>query len=59
MLHIKFKKTGPAVLEKTFKDYAILYMYIAQGQGLITLVHNFDCNLKGLILWSYIVSYSH
>ena len=32
-------KIGQAVLEKkTFKDYHILYMYIAQGQGQITLV---------------------
>ena len=30
-------RPGPAVLEKkTFKDYEILYMYIAQGQGQIT-----------------------
>ena len=34
-------KTGQAVLEKkTFKDYEILYMYIAQGQGQITLEDN-------------------
>ena len=26
-------KIGQAVSEKTFKDYAILYLYIAQGQG--------------------------
>ena len=31
-------KIGQAVSEKkTFKDYEILYMYIAQGQGQITL----------------------
>ena len=31
-------KIGQAVLEKKlFKDYEILYMYIAQGQGQITL----------------------
>ena len=31
-------KIPPAVSEKkTFKDYTILYMYIAQGQGQITL----------------------
>ena len=31
-------KIGPAVSEqKTFKDYKILYMYLAQGQGQITL----------------------
>ena len=31
-------KTAQAVLEKkTFKNYTILYMYIAQGQGQITL----------------------
>ena len=29
-------KTAQAVSEKTFKNYAILYMYIAQGQGQIT-----------------------
>ena len=30
-------KTGQAVSEKKkFKDYEILYMYIAQGQGQIT-----------------------
>ena len=31
-------KVGQAVSEKiTFKDYTILYMYLAQGQGQITL----------------------
>ena len=31
------KKMGRAVLEKkTFKDFMILYQYIAQGQGQIT-----------------------
>ena len=30
-------KICPAVLEKIFKDYKILYMYIAQGQGQISL----------------------
>ena len=30
-------KIGQAVSEKTFKDYDVLYMYIAQGQELITL----------------------
>ena len=30
-------KIGLAVLEKMFKDYEILYMYKAQGQGQITL----------------------
>ena len=29
-------KIGQAVSEKKFKDYKILYMYIAQGQGQIT-----------------------
>ena len=32
--HVKY---GQAISKKkTFKDYAILYMYIAQGQGQIT-----------------------
>ena len=30
-------KTGEAVLEKKFKDFMILYLYIAQGQGQITM----------------------
>ena len=30
-------KVGQAVLEKTFNDNEILFMYIAQGQGQITL----------------------
>ena len=29
-------KIGQALSEKMFKDYTILYMYIAQGQGQIT-----------------------
>ena len=29
-------KIGQSVSKKTFKDYNILYMYIAQGQGQIT-----------------------
>ena len=38
-------KIGQAVSEKKFKDYTILYMYIAQGQGWITTMgQNFDCN---------------
>ena len=53
-------KTGQGVTEKKkFKDYEILYLYIAQGQGRITdFIHlfspgaradnpagqNFDCN---------------
>ena len=33
------------VSEKTFKNYTILYMYIAQGQEQITSTgQNFDCN---------------
>ena len=33
------------VSEKTFKNYTILYMYIAQGQEQITSRgQNFDCN---------------
>ena len=36
---------GDAVSEKTFKDDMILYLYIAQGQGQITLVgQTFDPN---------------
>ena len=30
-------KIAPAVLEKTLNDYKTLYMYIALGQGQITL----------------------
>ena len=39
-------KTDEVVSEKkTFKDHAILYIYIAQGQGQITFRDkNFDCN---------------
>ena len=44
-LHMKSLKTGQVVSEKTFKDYMILNMYVAQGQGHITAKgHNFDCN---------------
>ena len=44
-------KIGQAVSEKkTFKDYKILYMYIAQGQGQILQEDMFDCSLKGLLL---------
>ena len=33
--------------KKTFKDYTILYMYIAREQGSITPGgQNFDCNKK-------------
>ena len=39
-------KIAQAIFEKkTFKNYTILYMYIAQGQGQITpRGQNFDCN---------------
>ena len=38
-------KIASTVSEKTFKNYTILHMYIAQGQGQITLwVQNFDYN---------------
>ena len=39
-------KTGHVVLEKkTFKDFKVLYLYIAQGQGQITpRKQNFDSN---------------
>ena len=38
-------KIGQVVSEKIFKDYKILYMYIAKGQGQITpRRQNFDCN---------------
>ena len=38
-------KVDRAVLEKTFKKFTILYMYIAKEQGQITLRgHNFDYN---------------
>ena len=30
------KKMSQAVSEKTFKDFMIVYLYIAQGQGQIT-----------------------
>ena len=38
-------KIAQVVSEKTFKNYTILYMYIAQGQGQITLRgQKFDYN---------------
>ena len=38
-------KIAHAVSEKKFKNYTILYMYIAQGQGRITpRGQNLDCN---------------
>ena len=41
-------KIGRAVSEKkTFKDYTILYIYKAKGQGRITVgEQKFDCNLE-------------
>ena len=46
MAAILFNDAEPAVSEKnTFKNYTILYMYIAQWQGQITLKgQNFDYN---------------
>ena len=38
-------KIAKGLSEKTFINYTILYMYIAKGQGHITLNgQNFDCN---------------
>ena len=34
--------------EKTFKDYTILYMYIAQGQGQVTTCNKFSIVTKSL-----------
>ena len=52
-------KTGQAVSEKMkFKDYAILYMYTAQGKADNPEEQNSDFNLKSLLLWSYIVNFS-
>ena len=34
---MKSGEIGHTVLEKTFKDNEVLYLYIAQGQGKITL----------------------
>ena len=40
---MKSVKIGQALSEKTFNDYIILYMYIAQGEGQVTLGgQNFD-----------------
>ena len=49
-------KIAQAVLKKkTFKNYTILYMYIAQGQGQITpRGQNLDYNIDGLLLLSLI-----
>ena len=52
-------KTGQAVSKKTCKDYDILYMYIAQGQGKITLGDKIFVVIKCLLLWSFNVSFSH
>ena len=53
-------KIAQAVSEKMLKNYTILYMYIAQGQGqIMPRGQNFDCNYKVLIIQSYIVSFSH
>ena len=47
--------------KKTFKNNIILYMYIAQGQGQITIWgQNFDSTTKMFYYFnSYIVSFSH
>ena len=38
--------------QKTFKNYTILYMYIAQGQGQITLLgQNFDYNITKMFYY--------
>ena len=40
---MKSGKIAQSVSKKAFKNYTILYMYIAQGQGQITLGEkNFD-----------------
>ena len=47
-------KIGQAVSEKkTFKNYDILYMYIAQGQGPITLGDNFFVVTKGVYYFDH------
>ena len=45
---MKSSENGQAVSEKkTFKEYTILYMYMAQGQGQITPEEqNFNCYKK-------------
>ena len=46
--------------EKLFNNFMILYMYTAQRQGKVNLAEqNFDCNLKLLLLQSYIASLRH
>ena len=49
---VKFGQAGSE--KKTLKDYEILYMYIAQGQGQITSEGKLLIVLKG----SYIVHFS-
>ena len=53
-------KIGQAVSEKkTFKDNMFLYTYISQGQWVDNPGgQNFDCNWKGLLLWTYIVCFN-
>ena len=42
--HVILVKIAQAVSEKKFKNYTILYLYIAQGNGQITpWGQNFDC----------------
>ena len=44
-------KIAQAVAKKTFKNHTILYAYIAQSQGQITLMgQNFDYNYNVLLL---------
>ena len=54
-------KIDQAVLEKKTRIYnEIVCMYIAQGQKAINPgAQTFDCNGKGLLLWSYIERFSH
>ena len=53
-------KIGQAVSEKTFKDYKILYMYIAQGQGQITLGDKILIVTERVCYFEHkIVSFSH
>ena len=43
--HVKSDKIAQTVLEKTFKNYTILYKYIAQREGqIIPRGQNVDCN---------------
>ena len=47
---LNLMKIGPVVLEKRFKDFMVLYLCIAQGQGQITpRGQNFYSNLTILL----------